>query len=75
MQALRETAITSLCRLRGEAIGDSASQKVDDIMSELSYLREEGEASITEIFHGKCLKALIIGGGLVLFQQVFFFLV
>ncbi|XP_051138084.1 D-xylose-proton symporter-like 2 [Andrographis paniculata] len=70
MLVLREAAISSLCRLRGEAIGDSASQKVDEIMSELSYLQEEEEASITELFQGKCLKALTIGGGLVLFQQI-----
>lgn len=72
VQALRETAVTCLCRLRGEAIGDSAPQKVDEILSELSHLREEEEATIAEMFQGKCLKALIIGGGLVLFQQVSF---
>ncbi|KAI3471302.1 hypothetical protein Pfo_027965 [Paulownia fortunei] len=70
VQALRETAIDCLCRLRGEAIGDSAPQKVDEILSELSHMREEQEATIAEMFQGKCLKALIIGGGLVLFQQV-----
>lgn len=68
--ALRETAITCLCQLRGEASRDSAPQQVDEILFELSHLREE-EASIAELFQGKCLKALIIGGGLVLFQQVF----
>ncbi|KAL0304549.1 UNVERIFIED_CONTAM: D-xylose-proton symporter-like 2 [Sesamum radiatum] len=70
VQALRDNAIYCLCRLRGEAIGDSAPQKVDEILSELSHLREEEEATLAEMFQGKCLKALIIGGGLVLFQQI-----
>ncbi|KAK6118484.1 hypothetical protein DH2020_047751 [Rehmannia glutinosa] len=69
-QGLRETAIDCLCRLRGEAIGSSAPQKVDEILSELSHMREEQEATMSEMFQGKCLKALIIGGGLVLFQQI-----
>ncbi|KAL0317871.1 UNVERIFIED_CONTAM: D-xylose-proton symporter-like 2 [Sesamum angustifolium] len=69
VQVLRDSAIYCLCRLRGEAIGDSAPQKVE-ILSELSHLREEEEATIAEMFQGKCLKALIIGGGLVLFQQI-----
>lgn len=73
-QALRKTAIDCLCRLRGEAIGDSAPQKVDEILSELSHLREEQDITLAEMFRGKCLKALIIGGGLVLFQQVSFLL-
>ncbi|PIN23501.1 putative transporter (major facilitator superfamily) [Handroanthus impetiginosus] len=70
VQDLRKTAITCLCRLRGNAIGDSAPQKVDEILSELSHLREEEEATIAEMFQGKCLKALMIGCGLVLFQQI-----
>lgn len=69
-QVLRKTAIDCLCQLRGEAIGESAPQKVDEILSELSHLRDEQEASLAEIFQGKCLKALIVGGGLVFFQQV-----
>ncbi|XP_027163928.1 D-xylose-proton symporter-like 2 isoform X1 [Coffea eugenioides] len=67
---LREIAISSLCWLRGRAIGDSASQQVDEILSELSQLSEEKEATIAEMFQGKCLKALSIGAGLVLFQQI-----
>lgn len=70
MQELRETAICCLCRLRGQSIGDSASEQVDEILTELSYVGEEKEATLGEVFHGKCLKALIIGAGLVLFQQV-----
>ncbi|TYJ24234.1 hypothetical protein E1A91_A08G247600v1 [Gossypium mustelinum] len=70
MQELRETAVCCLCRLRGQSIGDSASQQVDEILTELSYVGEEKEVTLGEIFHGKCLKAMIIGAGLVLFQQI-----
>ncbi|KAI8565240.1 hypothetical protein RHMOL_Rhmol03G0243900 [Rhododendron molle] len=70
MQDLRETAICCLCRLRGEAIGDSAPEQVEEMLVELSYVGEEKEAGLAEMFQGKCLKALIIGGGLVLFQQI-----
>ncbi|KAF8379004.1 hypothetical protein HHK36_028431 [Tetracentron sinense] len=70
MQDLKETAICCLCRLRGQAIGDSAPEQVDEILVELSYVDPEKEPSLREIFKGKCLKALIIGGGLVLFQQI-----
>lgn len=66
----RVVAIDCLCRLRGKAIGDSAPEQVDEILDDLSNSDEGKEASLSEVFHGKCLKALIIGGGLVLFQQV-----
>lgn len=72
MQDLRETAVSCLCRLRGEAIGDSAHHQVGEILSELSHLSEEKEATMGEMFQGKCLKALTIGAGLILFQQVSF---
>ncbi|KAF9661403.1 hypothetical protein SADUNF_Sadunf19G0065100 [Salix dunnii] len=70
MQELRETAICCLRRLRGEAIGDTAHVKVDEILAELTVVGEEKEVSLTEVFQGKCLKALTIGAGLVLFQQI-----
>lgn len=70
MQELRETAIHCLCRLRGPAIGDSAPEQVNEILTELSYVGEEKEVTLGEMFQGKCLKALTIGGGLVLFQQI-----
>lgn len=69
LDELRESAINCLCRLRGPVISDSASQQIDEILSELSHLGEE-EATLGEIFQGRCLKALTIGAGLVLFQQV-----
>ncbi|XP_065852988.1 D-xylose-proton symporter-like 2 [Euphorbia lathyris] len=70
MQDLKETAIISLYRLRGEAIGDTAPAHVEEILSELASISEEKEASLMEIFQGKCLRALMIGTGLVLFQQI-----
>ncbi|CAK7339978.1 unnamed protein product [Dovyalis caffra] len=70
MQELREAAICCLCRLRGEAIGDTASSKVDEILAELAFVGEEKEVALAEVFRGKCLKALTIGAGLVLFQQI-----
>ncbi|XP_010261641.1 PREDICTED: D-xylose-proton symporter-like 2, partial [Nelumbo nucifera] len=70
MQDLKERAISCLCRLRGQAIGNSAPEQVDEILVELSYNDQEKESSLMEIFQGKCLKALIIGAGLVLFQQI-----
>ncbi|XP_010558647.1 PREDICTED: D-xylose-proton symporter-like 2 [Tarenaya hassleriana] len=70
MEDLREAAISSLSRLRGPAIGDSAPEQVNEILSELSFVGEDKEASLGELFQGKCLKALFIGGGLVLFQQI-----
>ncbi|KAK1436077.1 hypothetical protein QVD17_01852 [Tagetes erecta] len=71
MQELREYAIYCLRRLRGENIdNNSATQEVEDILAELSYISEESEATLGEMFQGKSLKALTIGAGLVLFQQI-----
>ncbi|KAH7687248.1 Sugar/inositol transporter protein [Dioscorea alata] len=66
----KEIAICSLCRLRGQPVNASSSEEVDAILAELSYVDEVGKATLKEIFQGKCLKALIIGAGLVFFQQV-----
>ncbi|KAF3432668.1 hypothetical protein FNV43_RR23770 [Rhamnella rubrinervis] len=70
MRELKESAIRCLRRLRGRAIGDTAPAQVDEILSELSSVGEEKEATLGEMFRGKCLKALVIGAGLVLFQQI-----
>ncbi|KAK7258149.1 hypothetical protein RIF29_32634 [Crotalaria pallida] len=69
-QNLKDKAICCLCQLRGQAIGNSAPQQVDEILAELSYVGEEKEVTFGELFRGKCKKALLIGGGLVLFQQI-----
>ncbi|KAL1362393.1 hypothetical protein HN51_010661 [Arachis hypogaea] len=67
---LKSTAIHCLCRLRGQAVDDSAHRQVDEILAELAYVGEEKEVTFGEMFRGKCLKALTIGAGLVLFQQI-----
>jgi MFS family permease len=66
----REAAIKSLCCLRGPAFVDSAAEQVNEILAELTFVGEDKEVTFGELFQGKCLKALIIGGGLVLFQQI-----
>uniref|UniRef100_A0A0E0MB82 Major facilitator superfamily (MFS) profile domain-containing protein n=1 Tax=Oryza punctata TaxID=4537 RepID=A0A0E0MB82_ORYPU len=66
----KENASRCLCRLRGQASPDLVSEQVDLILDELSYVDQERQAGFTEIFQGKCLKAMIIGCGLVFFQQV-----
>lgn len=70
MQNFKARATCCMCRLRGQAFVDSAPQMVDEILAELAYVGEDKETTLGEIFRGRCLKALIIGGGLVLFQQV-----
>ncbi|KAI0489249.1 hypothetical protein KFK09_029091 [Dendrobium nobile] len=67
---VRTTAISCLCRLRGQAIDDTASEEIDAILHELSLDDQHKQATFFEIFQGKCLKALIIGVGLLFFQQV-----
>ncbi|ONK71535.1 uncharacterized protein A4U43_C04F9640 [Asparagus officinalis] len=66
----KHLAICCLCRLRGQVNEGSASDQVDAILDELASTSEEKEASFFEIFQGKCLKALVIGAGLVFFQQI-----
>lgn len=70
VENLQQAAIRSLRRLRGSAIADSAAEQVNEILAELSFVGEDKEATFGELFRGKCLKALTIAGGLVLFQQV-----
>lgn len=70
MQELKDNAIYCLYRIRGPIIGDSAPELVNEILEELAYVGEEKQVSFREIFQGKCLKALIVGGGVVLFQQI-----
>ncbi|RDX98183.1 D-xylose-proton symporter-like 2, partial [Mucuna pruriens] len=69
-QNLKDKAIRSLCQIRGQAYWDSAPRLVDEILAELTYLGDGKEATFGEVFQGKCLKALWIGAGLVLFQQI-----
>ena len=73
MQDLKEKAIVALSKLRGRPPGDKVSEKqVEDTLVSLksTYAEQESEGSILEVFQGSSLKAFVIGGGLVLFQQV-----
>ncbi|CAN6922543.1 hypothetical protein Bca4012_091633 [Brassica carinata] len=70
VESLQQAAIRSLRRLRGSVVVDSAVEQVDEILAELSSVGEGKEATLGEIFQGKCLKALTIAGGLVLLQQI-----
>lgn len=65
----KDFAVSCLCRIRGKSADTSVIDQVDLILDELAY-DEQKTASFTEMFQGKCLKALIIGCGLVFFQQV-----
>ncbi|CAN8269739.1 unnamed protein product [Cochlearia groenlandica] len=70
VENLQQAAIRSLRRLRGSVLVDSAAEQVDEIMLELSAVGEDKEATLGELFQGKCLKALTIAGGLVMLQQI-----
>ncbi|XP_074583339.1 D-xylose-proton symporter-like 2 [Curcuma longa] len=66
---IKQLAVSCFCRLRGQATDSSSLAEVDSILDEL-HADLEKQVTIGEIFQGKCLKALIIGAGLVFFQQV-----
>ncbi|ERN08005.1 D-xylose-proton symporter-like 3, chloroplastic [Amborella trichopoda] len=69
----KEKAISALSRLRGRPAGDKASEgQIEDTFDSLKsvYDGQEQEGSIWEVFEGASLKAFIIGGGLVFFQQI-----
>ncbi|XP_065878350.1 D-xylose-proton symporter-like 3, chloroplastic [Euphorbia lathyris] len=73
LQDYKEKAIYALSKLRGRPSGDKESEnQIEDALVSLksTYLEEKSEGSILEVFQGASLKAFIIGGGLVLFQQI-----
>lgn len=73
LQELKQQAIAGLSRLRGRPAGDKVSEKqIDETLVSLksAYEGQESEGSLLEVFQGPSLKAFIIGGGLVLFQQI-----
>ncbi|KAL2508420.1 D-xylose-proton symporter-like 3 [Forsythia ovata] len=73
LQEYKEKAITALRKLRGRSSGDKVSEKqIEDTLVSLksAYTDQESEGSFLEVFKGSSLKAFIIGGGLVLFQQI-----
>lgn len=73
LEELKRKAASILCRLRGRTLGDMDSdEQIEENLKSIQdvYEDEEKEASIWELFQGTSLKALIIGAGLVFFQQV-----
>ncbi|KAF3454652.1 hypothetical protein FNV43_RR05100 [Rhamnella rubrinervis] len=73
IQELKEKASFALSKLRGRPPGDNVSERqIEDNLISLksSYADQESEGSFLEVFQGPSLKAFIIGGGLVLFQQL-----
>ncbi|KAL5717287.1 hypothetical protein ACHQM5_010321 [Ranunculus cassubicifolius] len=71
LQEYKEKAIEALGRLRGRPAGDKVSEKqIEDTLVSLTTAYGDEEGSIWEVFQGPNLKAFIIGGGLVLFQQI-----
>lgn len=73
LQEYKELAIAALSKLRGRPAGDKVSEKqIEDTLVSMksAYQDQESEGSFLEVFQGPNLKAFIIGGGLVLFQQV-----
>ncbi|KAM1115530.1 hypothetical protein TB2_038102 [Malus domestica] len=73
VQEYKEKAIVALSKLRGRPPGDKVSERqIEETYVSLksSYADQEAEGSLLEVFQGTSLKAFIIGGGLVLFQQI-----
>lgn len=68
----KKKAIQALRKLRGRSASDKVlTDDIDDTIVSIKAAYAEGsEGNIWEIFEGPNLKAFIIGGGLVLFQQV-----
>ncbi|XP_011035266.1 PREDICTED: D-xylose-proton symporter-like 3, chloroplastic isoform X1 [Populus euphratica] len=72
-QEYKEKAISSLSKLRGRPPGDKVSEKqIEEALVSLksAYKEDETEGSFWEVLQGPSLKAFVIGGGLVLFQQI-----
>lgn len=75
LEEYKEKAMLALSKLRGRPPGDKMSEKlVDDALLSVktAYEDEKSGGNFLEVFQGPNLKALTIGGGLVLFQQVIF---
>lgn len=74
IQEYKEKAVLALSKLRGRPAGDRESERqIEDTMTSLktAYKDQESEGSFLEVFQGPSLKAFLISGGLVLFQQVY----
>ncbi|KAK1396802.1 D-xylose-proton symporter-like 3, chloroplastic [Heracleum sosnowskyi] len=69
----KEEAILALSKLRGRPPGDELSKmQIDDALTSLKSQSDEQKykGSLLDVVRGPNLKAFIIGGGLVLFQQI-----
>lgn len=74
LEDYKEKAINALTKLRGRSVTDKKTDKeIEETLTSLkaAYAKEEPEGGFLEVFQGASLKAFIIGGGLVFFQQVF----
>ncbi|KAB1199053.1 D-xylose-proton symporter-like 3, chloroplastic [Morella rubra] len=72
LEDYKDKAILALSKLRGRPPGDKLSERQieDNVVSlKSAYADQDSEGSFLEVFQGPSLKAFIIGGGLVLFQQ------
>ncbi|XP_031502190.1 D-xylose-proton symporter-like 2 [Nymphaea colorata] len=69
-EEFKNRAVCAFCKIRGQPIDIVASEHISEMLVDLSFMEEEKQASFREVFQGKCLKALIIGCGVVFFQQV-----
>ncbi|XVF20004.1 hypothetical protein REPUB_Repub11eG0160500 [Reevesia pubescens] len=73
LQEYKEKAILALNKLRGRAPSNEVSEKqIEDTLISVksAYMDQESEGNILDVFQRPSLKAFIIGGGLVLFQQI-----
>ncbi|KAK2642437.1 hypothetical protein Ddye_024200 [Dipteronia dyeriana] len=73
LKEYKEKAMLGLSKLRGRPPGDKLSERqIEDTLLSLksAYADQKSEGSLLEVFQGPSLKAFIIGGGLVLFQQI-----
>jgi MFS family permease len=72
----KKKAIQALRTLRGRTASEKVlADDVDDTIVSIkaAYAGQEAEGNVWDVFEGASLKAFTIGGGLVLFQQVFCF--
>ncbi|EPS59382.1 hypothetical protein M569_15426, partial [Genlisea aurea] len=73
LQDYKEKAIVALRKLRGGYGDDNAAEKqVEGTLLSLksAYSDQVSEGSFLDVLRGPSLKAFVIGGGLVLFQQI-----
>uniref|UniRef100_A0A0D9W0U7 Major facilitator superfamily (MFS) profile domain-containing protein n=1 Tax=Leersia perrieri TaxID=77586 RepID=A0A0D9W0U7_9ORYZ len=69
----KKKAFQALISLRGRSRSERVlADEIDDTLVSIkaAYAEQESEGNIWEIFQGASLKAFVIGGGLVLFQQI-----